>query len=138
MRKRLKGLHDIVTPLHREKTTHVPKVWSFSAKPRGGRTHQRSIERTLFIERVEEPRTDFLEKVDNLVIMAELPDVRKEDIHLDAEGDILSIFARDRFRSRSYMKEMLLPFVVDESRIQTKYRDGIFEATLFKRKETIK
>lgn len=138
MRKRVKGIHDIVTPLHRENATHVPKVWSFSAKPKAGRTYQRSIERTLLIERVEEPRTDLLEKVDNLVIMAQLPDVKKEDIHLEIEGDILSISARDRSRSKKYMKEMLLPFIVDEDRIQTKYRDGIFEMTLCKRKETTK
>jgi len=133
MRKKVKGIHDIVTPLHREKTTHVPKVWYFSAKPKVGRTYQRSIEKTLLIERVEEPRTDLLEKVDNLVIMAELPDVKKEDIHLEIEGDILSIFACDRSRSKKYMKEMLLPFIADEERIQTRYRDGIFEATLCKR-----
>jgi len=138
MRKRVKGIHDIVTPLHRENATHVPKVWSFSAKPGVGRTYQRSIERTLLIERVEEPRTDLLQKVDNLVIMAQLPDVKKEDIHLEIEGDILSIFARDRSRSKKYMKEMLLPFIVDEDRIQTKYRDGIFEMALSKRKETTK
>ncbi len=138
MRRKVKGIHDIVTPFHRQNATHVPKVWSFSAKPGVGRTYRRSIERTLLIERVEEPITDLLQKVDNLVIMAQLPDVKKEDIHLEIEGDILSIFARDRSRSKKYMKEMLLPFVVDKNRVQTKYMDGIFEAMLCKRKEMTK
>jgi HSP20 family molecular chaperone IbpA len=71
--------------------------------------------------------------MDNLVIMAELPDVKKEDIHWEISGDIFTIRAQDRFSSRKYIKEMLLPFVVDEANIQTGYRDGIFEIS-FRRK----
>jgi HSP20 family protein len=134
MKKRAKGIHDIVTPLYREKAfTTLPKVWSFSTKPKF-RRYQRSIKKTLFIERVEDPKTDVLEKVDNLIVMAELPNVEKEDIHWETHGDIFSIFAQDRSRSKKYMKEVLLPFVVDEDNIKTRYRKGIFEIFLSRHK----
>jgi HSP20 family molecular chaperone IbpA len=69
--------------------------------------------------------------------MAELPEVKKEDIHWEISGDIFTIRAQDRFSSRKYIKEMLLPFVVDEANIQTGYRDGIFEIS-FRRKRGTK
>jgi HSP20 family molecular chaperone IbpA len=87
----------------------------------------------LFIERVEEPKTNVFEKMDNLVIMAELPEVKKEDIHWEVSSDIFTIRAQDRFGSRKYFKEILLPFVVEEGDIQTGYREGIFELS-FRRK----
>jgi len=115
---------EIITP---------PRVWSFSTKPKF-RRFQKSIERTLFVERVEEPKTNVFEKMDNLVIMAELPEVKKEDIHWEISSDIFSIRAQDKFGSKKYMKEILLPFVVEGTSIQTCYRNGIFEIS-FRRKK---
>jgi HSP20 family molecular chaperone IbpA len=166
MKKRAKGIHDIVTPLYREKVwgkrriinagqsplssksfpkrgnqffekrkgiATFPKVWSFSTEPKF-RRYQRSIEKTLLIERVEDPKTDVLEKVDNLFVMAELPNVEKEEIQWEINGDIFSIFAQDRSRSSKYMKEILLPFVVDRDNIKTRFRNGIFEIFLCRHK----
>jgi len=109
------------------------KVWAFSTKPKF-RRYQKSIEKSFFIERVEEPKTDVFERMDNLVIMAELPEVKKEDIHWEVSSDIFTIRAQDKFSSRKYIKEMLLPFVVDEANIQTSYRDGIFEITFHRKR----
>jgi len=114
---------EIITP---------PRVWAFSTKPKF-RRYQKSIEKTFFIERVEEPKTNVFKKMDNLVIMAELPEMKKEDIHWEISGDIFTIRAQDKSGSRKYLKEILLPFVVEEGDIQTGYRDGIFEIS-FRRK----
>ena len=119
----LKQGEEMITP---------PRVWAFSTKPTF-RRYQKSIEKTLFIERVEEPKTNVFEKMDNLVIMAELPEMKKEDIHWEVSSDIFTIRAQDGFGSRKYFKEILLPFVVEEGDIQTGYRDGIFEIS-FRRK----
>jgi HSP20 family molecular chaperone IbpA len=118
---------EIITP---------PRVWAFSTRPKF-RRYQKSIEKTLLIERVEEPKTNVFEKMDNLVIMAELPEVKKEDIHWEVSSDIFTLCAQDKFSSRKYVKEMLLPFVVDGVNIQTDYRDGIFEIS-FRRKRGTK
>lgn len=119
-----------------EEIISPPRVWAFSTKPKF-RRYQKSIEKTLLIERVEEPKTNVFKKMDNLVIMAELPEVKKEDIHWEISGDIFTIRAQDRFSSRKYIKEMLLPFVIEEANIQTGYRDGIFEIS-FRRKRGTK
>ena len=116
---------EIITP---------PRVWAFSTRPKFKR-YQKLIEKTLLIERVEEPKTNVFEKMNNLVIMAELPEVKKEDLHWEISGDIFTIRAQDRFSSRKYIKEMLLPFVVDEANIQTGYRDGIFEISFRRKRE---
>lgn len=110
-----------------------PRVWAFSTQPKF-RRYQKSIEKALLIERVEEPKTNVFEKMDNLVIMAELPEVKKEDIHWEVSSDIFTIRAQDRFSSRKYMKEMLLPFVVDEADVQTGYREGIFEISFHRKR----
>lgn len=163
MRRKIKGIHDITTPLHRaripenreaperlardsrkryfkkgKESISAPRVWSFSTKPKFTR-YQKSIERSLFVERIEEPKTDVLEKMDNIVIMARLPEIRREDIHWEIRSDIFSICAQNELRSKKYAKEVLLPFVVDEEGIRASYRDGIFEIILQrKQKEKVK
>jgi HSP20 family molecular chaperone IbpA len=113
-----------------------PRVWAFSTKPKF-RRYQKPMEKTLCIERIEEPKTDVFKKMGNLVIMAELPKVKTEDIQWEVNGDIFSIRAQDRFNLRKYIKEILLPFVVEEANIETTCRNGIFEIT-FRRKKGMK
>jgi HSP20 family molecular chaperone IbpA len=118
--------------------TSVPRVWSFSTKPEFTRC-RKSIRRNLFVERIEEPKTDVLKKMDNAVIMVQLPEVKKEDIHWEVSSDIFSICAQNKLRSKKYVREILLPFAVDEESIRMRYREGIFEITLRrKQKEKVK
>ena len=162
MRRKIKGIHDITTSLYGagipenreapkrtvrdsrkrnfkkgEESVSAPRVWSFSTKPKFTR-YQKSIERSLFVERIEEPKTDVLKKMDNAVVMVQLPEVRREDVHWEISSDIFSICAQDKLRSKKYVKEVLLPFVVDEESIRMSYRDGIFEIILRRKKEEVK
>jgi len=138
MKKKVKGIHDIATSLHYKKAIITPpRVWAFSTKPRF-RRYEKQIHRTLFVERIEEPKTDVFKRMDNLVIMAELPEMKKEDIKWEINGDIFSIRAGSRFNSRKYSKEILLPFVVEEAHIKTDYRNGIFEICFRRKKGTQK
>jgi HSP20 family molecular chaperone IbpA len=159
MRRKIKGIHDVTTPLYRaripenreaprrlvrdsrkrnfkkgEGSISAPRIWSFSTKPKFTR-YQKSIERSLLVERIEEPKTDVLKKMDNLVIMAQMPEVRREDVHWEINSDIFSICAQDKFRSKKYVREILLPFVVDEGSIRMSYKDGIFEIILRRKQE---
>ncbi len=110
-----------------------PRVWAFSTRPKF-RRYQKPISKNLSIERVEEPKTDVFEKTDNLVIMAELTGVKNEDIHWEINGDIFTLYAQNKLTSRKYIKEILLPFVVEKVHIETSYRSGIFEIC-FRRKK---
>jgi HSP20 family molecular chaperone IbpA len=138
MQKKLKGIHDITTSLHHKKAIVIPpRVWAFSTKPRF-RRYEKQVEKSLFVERIEEPKTDVLERMDNVAILAELPGMKKEDIQWEINGDIFSIHAHDRSGLRKYSKEILLPFLVEETHIKTEYRNGIFEICFRRKKRTQK
>ena len=77
-----------------------------------------------------EPLVDVLEEGDRLVVIAELPGIEEEDIHLKVEGDILEIVASGR--DREYEKEVLLPWAVDPEGLKSSYRNGILEVRLGK------
>jgi HSP20 family molecular chaperone IbpA len=171
MQKRIKGIHDITTSLHRaripenreapkakkltislgsvrdsrkryfkkdKENINAPRVWAFSTKPRF-RRYEKQVNRTLFVERIEEPKIDIFERMDNVVILAELPEMKKENIQWEINGDIFSFCAQDKLCSKKYVKEVLLPFIVDEETIRKSYKDGIFEVILQrKQKEKVK
>ena len=72
-----------------------------------------NVEKSLFDgldTRVSRFRTDILDKGDRYLLEAELPGFKKEDIHLDLEGDILTIRAEhteekeDKDEKRQYVR----------------------------------
>jgi HSP20 family protein len=136
MKKKVKGIHDISTSLrHKKATITPPRFWAFSTKPRF-RRYEKQSHKSLFVERIEEPKTDVFERADNVVILAELPGMKEEDIHWEIEGDIFSIRGRDISGTRKYSKEILLPFVVDDAHIKAGYRNDIFEICFRRKKKS--
>ena len=57
--------------------------------------------------------------------------MEESDIHLDVEGDILSLKAEGK--DRKYSKEVLLPSEVEADSMETQYKSGIMEMKLTKR-----
>jgi HSP20 family protein len=96
------------------------------------------------------PAVDIFE-TDNheVVIKAELPDMKKEDIRVTFETDVLTIagerrqeeaFKRDRFqrlerRQGSFSRSFTLPSTVDASAIAASYKDGVLTVRLPRREE---
>jgi HSP20 family protein len=96
------------------------------------------------------PAVDIFE-TDNheVVIKAELPDMKKEDIRVTFENDVLTIagerrqeeaFKRDRFqrlerRQGSFSRSFTLPSTVDASAIAASYKDGVLTVRLPRREE---
>lgn len=93
-------------------------------------------------------KMDVKEIEKSYVVYAEIPGVRKEDIHVAIDGAVVSVSAERRqekdvregervLRSeRSYGKmtrSFQLPQEVDEGQSVAKYNDGILELTLPKR-----
>jgi HSP20 family protein len=90
------------------------------------------------------PAMDVLTKDDNLVIRAELPGVKPEDVDITLQNGVLSIsgehkadqeeeragyHVRER-RYGSFRRSMTLPEGVDESKIHARFEDGVLEVTV--------
>lgn len=90
------------------------------------------------------PPVDIFEKDENLMLRAELPGIKKEDIELRVENGVLTLQGERRredevaegnvHRSEriygAFTRSFTLPTTVDASRIVANYRDGVLEVTL--------
>ncbi|MEK6683555.1 MAG: Hsp20/alpha crystallin family protein [Nitrospirota bacterium] len=90
------------------------------------------------------PVVDILEKEDAIILKAELPGVRLEDVDLQIKDDTLVLKGERRFENdarkenyhrveRSYgtfSRSFTLPGTVDQSGISAKLKDGILEVHL--------
>lgn len=93
------------------------------------------------------PMVDIYETPTEIVVKAELPDMKQEDIHLSIENDRLTLRGERKFDSevnrenyhrieRSYGtfgRTFGLPPTVQAERIRADYRNGILTVTLPKR-----
>jgi HSP20 family protein len=77
-----------------------------------------------------EPLMDVMEEDDEIVIVAELPGVERDDIKLQATEESLTISV-DRER-RKYRKELKLPKAVDPASSRASYKNGVLEIRLKK------
>lgn len=95
------------------------------------------------------PTVDLFEDRDHLVIKAELPGMKKEDIDISLHGDVLTLsgerkeeetfdkaetYRAERFLGR-FQRTLTLPVAVDASKVQASYKDGILTVTLPKAEE---
>jgi HSP20 family protein len=95
------------------------------------------------------PSVDVIDKGDKLVVKAELPGMKEEDIDISVVGDTLRIKGEketdteveeaDYFRSEctygSFYRSIPLPSTVDASKIEANLDDGVLEITLPKSAE---
>jgi len=96
------------------------------------------------------PPVDIYESADQEVVLkAELPAMKREDIHLTFENGVLTLkgerkfeeeVAKDKFqrverRYGSFTRSFTLPNTVDASRINATYRDGVLTIRLPQREE---
>lgn len=94
-------------------------------------------------DNISQFRTDVLDKGDKYVLEAELPGFKKEDIHIDLNGDILTIRAEHSEEKEEKKKEYVrrerkygsYSRSFDVSGIETEkigasYKDGILELEL--------
>jgi HSP20 family protein len=96
------------------------------------------------------PAVDIYETADHSVIIkAELPEMRREDIGLTFENNVLTLtgerkvdeqVAQDRFQRMerfhgSFSRSFTLPTTVDASQISASYKDGVLTVRLPQRAE---
>jgi HSP20 family protein len=95
------------------------------------------------------PTIDVYEDRDNLVLKAELPGMKKEDIDIQLHGNVLTLsgerkeeavfekaetYRAERFLGK-FQRSLTLPVSVDATKVQASYKDGILTVTLAKAEE---
>ncbi|MHB0948298.1 MAG: Hsp20/alpha crystallin family protein [Gemmatimonadaceae bacterium] len=90
------------------------------------------------------PQVEMFQRGDKLVVRADLPGMRKDDVHLEVENDTLTISGERKaeheenrggfYRSeRSYgqfFRAIPLPEGVSADQVEASFRDGVLEVTL--------
>jgi HSP20 family protein len=89
----------------------------------------RTTEEGPVVAEVREPLVDVFDEEQEIVIVAELPGVGEEEVHIEIQDDILSL---ETTGERKYAKEILLPEQVDAATLQKAYKNGILELRLTK------
>lgn len=90
----------------------------------------RETEAGAVVAETREPLVDLMDEGDCLSVIAELPGVEQQDIHVDVAGDTLEITAEAK--DRKYRKKVLLPSSVDLGSLESSYRNGVLEIRLVK------
>jgi HSP20 family protein len=80
------------------------------------------------VQEVMEPPVDIFDEPDHVMVVAELPGVGPEDIHLELHDDILTIAAQRN--QKKYRKEVLLPASFPAESMTHSCRNGILEVKL--------
>ncbi len=102
-----------------------PRIQEFgNIRPKG--------EKTLISDK-REPLIDIINNEDEIIIIAEIPGVSKEDIKLNVSENSLIISV---LNNRKYYKELNFEEKIDPNSIQTSYKNGVLQVKL-KKKEFI-
>src|SRR5918997_6522341 len=130
-----RGFYDVQSEMNR---LFDEMFGSFMRRPGGQQQHQRS-QLTEWA-----PSMDVLQKDGDLVVRAELPGVKLDDVNITVHDNLLTItgerrseqeeeragyFVRER-RYGSFRRSMQLPEGVDEGDIKARFQDGVLEVTL--------
>jgi HSP20 family protein len=95
-------------------------------------------------ERNWTPAVDVVRDNGNLVVRADVPGIKPEEVKIEVAGDILTVrgaheerkeqkdkdFLRRERRYGSFSRSMALPPGVDAKKIKAKTRDGVVEVTI--------
>ncbi|ODS51906.1 MAG: hypothetical protein ABS36_19235 [Acidobacteria bacterium SCN 69-37] len=97
------------------------------------------------------PPVDIVETASkDVVVKADLPDMKREDIKVTFENNVLSIEGERKFEKANesetyhrvergygtFRRSFSLPASVDASKVQADYRDGVLTVTLPRREES--
>jgi HSP20 family protein len=95
-------------------------------------------------ERVWTPPVDVVRDNGNLVVRADIPGIKPEEVKIEVEDDILTVsgeheehkeekdkhYVRRERRYGSFSRSMALPSGVDAKKIKAKTHDGVVEVTI--------
>ncbi len=99
-----------------------PRVEPFGNVHRDEKTGETTV------QEMSEPLIDVIEETDHILVLAEMPGVADEDVHLELNGDILLLHAEKG--SKKYHKEIVLPRAFENKALERSCRNGILEVKL--------
>jgi HSP20 family protein len=90
------------------------------------------------------PSCDIFETANEIVVKAELPSVKKEDLKINIEGNLLEISGERKFEEETkrenyyriernygqFLRSFTLPTSVDPTKIVAEFKDGLLRVTL--------
>jgi HSP20 family protein len=97
------------------------------------------------------PLCDIFETEKELVLKVELPDMKKEDVHVTLENNVLTLRGERKFEEKverenfhriernygEFLRSFTLPTFVDGNKIFAEFKDGLLTVTLPKNTEAI-
>jgi HSP20 family protein len=135
-----KIINEMMRQAYRKNKRFRPRVYVFSIRVGpDGRPRIRgfnNVEKRHYgpqIREQREPLVDVLDKEEEVVVVAELPNVEKEDIELYGTRDILTISVDKP--QRKYFEEIEMPTKVNIKEAKVSYKNGVLEVTLPKNEE---
>ena len=95
------------------------------------------------------PACDIYENNNEIVVKAELPEVKREDVRVSIENNVLMIHGERKFSEETkkenyhrvernygeFTRSFSLPTFVDTSKVNAEFKDGILRVTFAKREE---
>ena len=87
------------------------------------------------VRKTREPLVEVNEEEDQIILIAEMPGVNKEDIQLNATNRSITISTEKIVSGRSYFKEIDLPAAINQDYAKARYTNGILEVRLKKIEE---
>jgi HSP20 family protein len=90
------------------------------------------------------PKVDVIDREDEVVVRAELPGYKKDDVEVSVSGDTLTLkgeasteekdekgdYYRHEISRRSFLRTLALPAEVDDAKAKASMKDGMLELTL--------
>lgn len=77
------------------------------------------------VQEVREPPVDVFDEQDYTLVVAEMPGIGTEDVHVDVKDDLLTITAEKG--EKKYKKEVLLPQAFPPEKVQVSCANGVLE-----------
>jgi HSP20 family protein len=95
------------------------------------------------------PACDIYENNNEIVVKVELPEVKKEDVRVSIENNMLTIHGERKFSEETerenyhrvernygeFTRSFALPGFVDKNKVNAEFKDGILRVTFGKREE---
>lgn len=105
---------------------------------------------TIEIEGTRLPKTDLIDRKNEILVRAELPGLDKKDVEVTLNDNILLVkghtktekeeekgeYHRHEIQSSSFARSISVPSNIDASKIAASLKDGVLEVTLPKNKES--
>jgi len=96
------------------------------------------------------PPVDIYETENEIILKAELPEIKKEDVEINVENNVLTLKGERKFEKEtkkenyhrversygSFKRSFTLPTTVDQEKIDASFDDGILKIAMAKKEET--